>query len=98
MTVGLIGYGEVGRRVVKYLKAFGCRILVCDPYVQLSADDLNDGVIQCSLDRLLAESDVVSLHPRVTPETTRMINTETLAQDEEGRDAGKYRARAACRL
>ena len=78
MTVGLIGYGEVGRRVVKYLKAFGCRILVCDPYVQLSADDLNDGVIQCSLDRLLTESDVVSLHPRVTPETTRMINAETL--------------------
>ena len=40
MTVGLIGYGEVGRRVVKLLKAFGCRILVSDPYVQLSADDL----------------------------------------------------------
>jgi D-3-phosphoglycerate dehydrogenase len=78
MTVGLIGYGEVGRRVVKYLKAFGCRILVCDPYVQLSAGDLNDGVIQCSIDRLLAESDIVSLHPRVTPETTRMINAETL--------------------
>ncbi|MBL8906025.1 MAG: 2-hydroxyacid dehydrogenase [Rhizobiales bacterium] len=78
MTVGLIGYGEVGRRVVKYLKAFGCRILVCDPYVQLSADDLNDGVIHCSLERLLAESDVISLHPRVTPETTWMINAETL--------------------
>ena len=78
MTVGLIGYGEVGRRVVKYLKAFGCKLLVADPYVQLSAEDLHDGVIQCSLDRLLAESDVVSLHPRVTAETTKMINAETL--------------------
>lgn len=78
MTVGLIGYGEVGRRVVKFLKAFGCRILVNDPYVQLSADDLRDGVIQCSLDRILEDSDVVSLHPRVTAETTRMINRETL--------------------
>jgi D-3-phosphoglycerate dehydrogenase / 2-oxoglutarate reductase len=78
MTVGLIGYGEVGRRVVKFLKVFGCKILVADPYVQLSAEDLNDGVIQCSLDRLLEESDVVSLHPRVTAETTRMINAETL--------------------
>ena len=78
MTVGLIGYGEVGRRVVKYLKAFGCKILVSDPYVQLSADDLRDGVVQCSLDRVLAESDVVSLHPRVTAETTQMINRETL--------------------
>lgn len=78
MTVGLIGYGEVGRRVVRYLKAFGCRILVSDPYVQLSAEDLRDGVIQCSLDRVLAESDVVSLHPRVTPETTNMMNANTL--------------------
>ena len=34
------------RRVVQLLKAFGCRILVCDPYVQLSADDCNDGVEQ----------------------------------------------------
>ena len=78
MTVGLIGYGEVGRRVVKYLKAFGCRILVSDPYVQLTAEDLRDGVIQTSLDTVLAEADVVSLHPRVTAETTKMINETTL--------------------
>ena len=84
MTVGLIGYGEVGRRVVKLLKAFGCRILVSDPYVQLTAEDLNDGVIQCSLDRVLSESDVVSLHPRVTAETTRMINADTLGQMKKG--------------
>jgi D-3-phosphoglycerate dehydrogenase / 2-oxoglutarate reductase len=80
MTVGLIGYGEVGRRVVKLLKAFGCRILVSDPYVQLTAEDLKDGVIQTSLEKLLAESDVISLHPRVTPETTKMINAETIGQ------------------
>ena len=84
MTVGLIGYGEVGRRVVKLLKAFGCRILVSDPYVQLSADDLRDGVIQASLERVLAESDVVSLHPRVTPETTQMMNRDTLSQMKKG--------------
>jgi D-3-phosphoglycerate dehydrogenase / 2-oxoglutarate reductase len=84
MTVGLIGYGEIGRRVVRLLKAFDCRILVSDPYVQLSADDLRDGVIQTSFDRLLAESDVVSLHPRVTPETTKMMNAETIAQMKKG--------------
>jgi D-3-phosphoglycerate dehydrogenase / 2-oxoglutarate reductase len=84
MTVGLIGYGEVGRRVVKLLKAFGCRLLVCDPYVQLSADDLRDGVQQVSLAAILAEADVVSLHPRVTAETTHMINRETLAAMKPG--------------
>jgi D-3-phosphoglycerate dehydrogenase len=57
---------------------FGCRILVSDPYVQLSAEDLRDGVIQTSLETVLADSDVVSLHPRVTPETTKMINETTL--------------------
>jgi D-3-phosphoglycerate dehydrogenase len=46
MTVGVIGYGHVGTRVVRLLKAFGCRILVCDPYVQLAVEDLNDGVEQ----------------------------------------------------
>jgi D-3-phosphoglycerate dehydrogenase / 2-oxoglutarate reductase len=78
MSVGVVGYGEVGRRVVRFLKAFGCRILVSDPYVQLSADDLGDGVEHVSLDRLLAESDVVTLHARVTPETTGMMSEATL--------------------
>ncbi len=78
MTVGLVGYGEVGRRVVKFLKAFGCRILVSDPYVQLTAEDLRDGVVHASLDKVLDEADVISLHARVTPETTKMINEEML--------------------
>jgi D-3-phosphoglycerate dehydrogenase / 2-oxoglutarate reductase len=78
MTVGVIGYGEVGRRVVKFLKAFGCRISVSDPYIQLTAEDLRDGVKQVSFDALLAEADVITLHPRVTPETTQMINEQAL--------------------
>src|SRR4051794_5012674 len=84
MTVGLIGYGEIGRRVVPLLKPFGCRILVFDPYVQISATDLNDGVLQVSFERLLREADVVSLHPRVTAETTKMINADTLAKMKQG--------------
>lgn len=78
MTVGIIGYGEVGRRVVKLLHAFGCRVLVCDPYVQLSAADLREGVLQTSFEKILEEADVISLHPRVTAETTRMINRDAL--------------------
>jgi D-3-phosphoglycerate dehydrogenase / 2-oxoglutarate reductase len=78
MTVGLVGYGEVGRRVVKFLKAFGCRILVADPYVQLTAEDLRDGVTQASFERVLDEADVVSLHARVTPETTKMVDETAL--------------------
>lgn len=80
MTVGVIGYGKVGARVTQLLRAFGTRVLVHDPYVQLSPEDVAAGVEQSDLDRLLAESDVVSLHPRVTPETAHMINRTTLAQ------------------
>ena len=45
LTVGLIGYGLIGTRVVKLLKPFGCRILVADPYVPLSPEDIADGVV-----------------------------------------------------
>ena len=69
LTVGLIGYGQIGTRVVKLLKPFGCRILVDDPYRPLSAEDVADGVVATDLAHLLAEADVVSLHARVTDET-----------------------------
>ena len=39
LTVGIIGYGQIGTRVVRLLKPFGCRILVGDPYMELSAED-----------------------------------------------------------
>ncbi len=84
LTVGVIGYGDIGKRVVKLLKAFGSKVLVADPYVQLSGDDLKDGVELVSLDSLLRQSDVVTLHPRVTAETTHMMNEDTIAQMKPG--------------
>jgi D-3-phosphoglycerate dehydrogenase / 2-oxoglutarate reductase len=80
LTVGVVGYGHIGTRVVRYLKPFGCRILVHDPYVPLRPEDAADGVEAAGLDELLRHSDVVTLHPRVTPETTRMIDAATLAR------------------
>ncbi|WP_315813919.1 NAD(P)-dependent oxidoreductase, partial [Bradyrhizobium sp. SZCCHNR1019] len=82
--VGIVGYGAIGTRVVKLLKAFGCRILVTDPYVQLSAQDRNDGVEHVALADLLARADVISLHARVTPETTGFIDREALAKIKPG--------------
>lgn len=84
MTVGVIGYGNIGTKVVRLLRAFGCKVLVRDPYVQLSADDLNAGVEQVSLERLLSESDIVTLHPRVTAETTGMMNAEAFRRMKPG--------------
>lgn len=84
MTVGVVGYGEIGTRVVKLLRAFGCRILVADPYVQISADDRNAGIEHVSLDTLLVEADVVTLHSRVTPETTGFMNAAAFAAMKPG--------------
>jgi D-3-phosphoglycerate dehydrogenase len=84
MTVGVIGYGAIGSRVVKLLKAFGCRLLVADPYVQITVQDRSDGVEHVALDALLARADVITLHARVTPETTGFIGHDALAQTKQG--------------
>jgi D-3-phosphoglycerate dehydrogenase len=84
MTVGVVGYGNIGTRLVKLLRAFGCKVLVSDPYVQLSAEDRNAGVELVALDDLLARADVVTLHSRVTEETKHIINRETIAKMKPG--------------
>jgi D-3-phosphoglycerate dehydrogenase len=84
LTVGVIGYGNIGTKVVRLLRAFGCRVLVCDPYVQLDPADAAAGVELTSLQRVLKESDVVTLHPRVTEETRNIINAESLAAMKPG--------------
>ena len=84
LTVGLIGYGQIGRRVVPLLLPFGCRVLVDDPYVELSAEHRAAGVEAVDLDRLLAESDVVSLHARVTEETKGFLGAPQFARMKRG--------------
>jgi D-3-phosphoglycerate dehydrogenase len=84
LTVGLIGYGEIGTRVVKLLKPFGCAVLVCDPYKTLDAEDVASGVRMVDLDTLLGASDVVSLHARVTPETRGFLAAPQFARMKRG--------------
>ncbi len=74
-TVGLVGYGAIGRLVAHYLQAFGSRILAFDPYAQgdPSPAELVD------LPTLMKESDVVSLHARLSPETHHLIGAAELA-------------------
>jgi D-3-phosphoglycerate dehydrogenase len=84
MTVGVVGYGNIGTKVVRLLRAFGTKVLVHDPYVQLSAEDRNAGVEHVSFDDLLSRSDVVTIHPRVTAETTGMMNAAAFAKMKPG--------------
>jgi D-3-phosphoglycerate dehydrogenase / 2-oxoglutarate reductase len=84
MTVGVIGYGHIGTKVVRLLKGFGGRILVADPYVDLLPEDARDGVVQTTLRALLRESDVVTLHARVTKETLGFIGRAEFAAMRKG--------------
>jgi D-3-phosphoglycerate dehydrogenase len=84
MVVGVIGYGNIGTKVVKLLRAFGTRVLVHDPYVQLAPEDRKAGVEHVALDDLLSRADVVTMHPRVTDETRQMMNAGTFARMKSG--------------
>ncbi|MEE6270388.1 MULTISPECIES: 2-hydroxyacid dehydrogenase [Streptomyces] len=81
-TIGLIGFGAIGSRVAKVLHAMGAHVLVHDPYVRPEA--LAGLAEQVPLDVLLTRSRIVSLHARVTPETTGMIGPAQLAAMPHG--------------
>ncbi|TWD80081.1 D-3-phosphoglycerate dehydrogenase [Kribbella amoyensis] len=81
-TVGLIGYGAIGRRVARVMLAFGARVLVVDPILDRAAPP--DGVEVVELNDLLRQSDVVSLHARLTDTTRGMIGADQLARMRRG--------------
>lgn len=81
-TVGLVGYGAIGSRVARMLQGFGATVLVHDPYV--TVDLLAGQAEKVEFDELLARSNVVTLHARVTPETTGMIGAEQIAALQPG--------------
>lgn len=76
-TVGLIGFGRLGRLVAGTLQAFDARVLAYDPYVD--AASAPPGVTLCPLNELLRESDLVSLHACLNPETNEFFGKEQLA-------------------
>lgn len=82
-TIGVVGAGYVGRAVIALFRAFGARVLVFDPLLSGEAA-AKLGVARRPLDDLLAESDVVTLHAPVLPETRGMIGAEQLGRLRDG--------------
>ena len=78
-TLGLIGFGKIGMALAAKARAFGLRILAYDPYLDAAALAAR-GAEGVTFDRLLAESDVVSIHVPLSPETRNLIGARELAR------------------
>jgi phosphoglycerate dehydrogenase-like enzyme len=79
-TLGIIGFGRIGRSVARRAAGFNMRILVHTAH----PDAANKAVEFVSLEKLIAESDFVSLHPALTPATRGMIGEPQLRQMKRG--------------
>ena len=74
-TFGIVGLGNIGQRVAAIAMAFGMKVVA---FTSKSAHQLPAGIEKLSIDELLQQSDVVSLHCPLTPDTRHLINSRTL--------------------
>lgn len=82
-TVGIIGFGRIGKLVAERFLGFGTKVLWYDPYV--AQDNWEHLGTKCeTLSELCQSSDIITIHVRHTPETHHMINEETIAQMKDG--------------
>jgi D-specific alpha-keto acid dehydrogenase len=77
MTVGVVGAGRIGTEVIERLRSFGCRVLAHDRQMERSLHSV-------SLDALLAQSDVVTLHTPLTGETHHLLHRHRIEQMKPG--------------
>ena len=78
-TVGIVGAGKIGRVFADICRGFGMRILAYDKYPAH-----NSGLEYVELDKLFAESDIISLHCPLTEETQHVVNKDTIAMMKKG--------------
>ncbi len=82
-TLGVVGTGKIGRKVVKIAHGFGMKIVAYDVFkVQELCDEF--GLAYVELPELLSKSDIITLHAPSLPATKHMINAETIAQMKDG--------------
>ncbi|SHF08222.1 D-lactate dehydrogenase [Mariniphaga anaerophila] len=81
-TIGVVGSGAIGRAFIQLLKGFEPHFLAFDPYPNEQLK--NEGVEYVSLEKLLSESDIISLHCPLSPETHKMINAQNLKYVKQG--------------
>ena len=74
-TIGIVGFGRIGRKLYKYLKSFGCIIKIYDPYIKSKNKNLN---FVKSLKIIFEKCDIISLNLSLNDQTTGIINNKYL--------------------
>jgi D-3-phosphoglycerate dehydrogenase len=82
-TVGLLGFGSIGREVAKRLQGFSCTVVAYDPYPEMQAARALDVRMAAPTD-VVSQADLLSLHLPVTPDTRGMVNAAFLAGMKRG--------------
>jgi len=82
-VLGLIGFGNIPRKLVPKAKAFGLRVITHDPYVSHDQAGALD-VENVAFDELLQQSDFISVHAPLTPQTRGLVNAEAFAKMKKG--------------
>ncbi len=82
-TLGIVGMGRIGSELAKRAKVFGMNVKVYDPFLTKERA-IKLGVSHGSLEEVLAESDIITVHTPLTPETKGLINEETLSKTKKG--------------
>lgn len=81
-TIGIIGFGRIGHQTSLIARGFGMKVLAFDSYINKEWE--KEGVTYVSLDELLKESDVISLHCPLFPETEKIINKDSISKMKDG--------------
>ena len=80
-TIGVIGTGRIGKTVVKHLSGFGCKILAYDIY---PSDEVRKYAEYVSLEDLIANSDIITLHAPATADNYHLIDADAIARMKDG--------------
>lgn len=81
-TIGIVGTGKIGQCFAQIMKGFGCNLVAYDVYPSQACIDM--GVSYVDLPELLAQSDVISLHCPLLPDTYHLINADTIQMMKPG--------------
>jgi len=82
-TLGIIGYGKIGKQVAKYAKVFGLNVIVNDPLISEDTLETED-IDMANINDLLEQSDIITLHVPKTPETDGFIDNSKIKKMKDG--------------